>query len=94
MITRIVKAKLKAENLAAFKRFMEQFASEIKTMENLHHMDFFPDNDEPLHFHIYTIWKNQTALNKFIKSDINLQFKHNLTEWCSTPFSAWTVENI
>ncbi len=94
MITRIVKAKLKADKVAEFKQFMDTFTAETRQIDNLHHIDYFADNDEPLHFHMYTIWKTPAAMNRFLKSDLNITFKHNLTQWCSAPYSAWTVENI
>ncbi len=94
MITRIVKAKLKPENLDVFIAFMHEFVAQAKQFQNIHHVDFFADNDDPLNFHIYTIWKTESALNKFRKSDTNLIFKQNLNNWCSAQYSAWTIENI
>lgn len=94
MITRIVKVKLKENFLADFLAYMETFAKNTSEFTNNHHVDYFADKDEPLHYHIYTIWKTEGALNKFSKSDIRKDFKKKLTSWCENPYSAWTVENV
>ncbi len=94
MITRIVKAKIKPENTKEFKIYIRTFLNEAIAFKNNHHADCFADLDENSNFHIYTIWKTEGALNKFKKSDINLEFKNKLTKWCMSPYSAWTVENI
>jgi len=94
MITRIVKVKLKPEFCEEFKVFMKSFVKETHEFSNNHHVDFFADKDEANHFHVYTIWKTEGALNKFRKSDINLNFKNKLKTWSNSEYSAWTVENM
>ncbi len=94
MITRIVKVKLKENFHAEFTAYMEAFAKKTTEFTNNHHVDYFADKDEPLHYHIYTIWKTEGALNKFRKSEISIEFKEKLTIWCESKYSAWTVENV
>lgn len=94
MITRIVKLKLKEEFVDGFLKYMEKFAQESREFKNNHHVDYFADMDESTHFHIYTIWKTEGALNKFRKSEINLNFKANIKEWNASPYTAWTVQNV
>lgn len=94
MITRIIKAKLKPEHLDEFKNYIPEFLNQAKDFKNNHHADCFCDLEEPNHFHIYTIWGSEGALNKFKKTEASLHLKINLEKWCSTPFAAWTVENI
>lgn len=94
MITRIVKVKLKDDCLEDFKAYMTLFEKNTHEFKNNHHVDYFADKDEPLHFHIYTIWKTTGALDKFRKSDIRKEFKAKLTDWCEKPYTAWTVENV
>lgn len=94
MITRIVKVKIKPDNLKQFKTYIALFLKNAREFNNNHHADCFADLDKELNFHIYTIWKTEGALNKFRKSDYNIEFKKLLTDWCSIGFSAWTVENI
>ncbi len=94
MITRIVKAKIKSENIKDFKVYIRTFLCEAIAFKNNHHADCFADLDEDFNFHIYTIWKTEGALNKFMKSATNIEFKTKLTKWCISPYSAWTVENI
>lgn len=94
MITRIVKVKLKQERLDSFKNYMEEFVKNARSFKNNHHVDFFKDMEDPLQFHIYTIWKTEGALNKFRSSDINKEFKENLLQWGASDYLAWTVENM
>lgn len=94
MITRIVKAKLKLEHKEAFLEYIKTFVEEAKAFKNNHHADCFADLDESNQFHIYTIWKTEGALNKFRKSESNIEFKEKLSVWCESPYSAWTVENV
>lgn len=94
MITRIVKAKLKSEHKSDFVKYISVFLSDARAFKNNHHADCFADLEEDYHFHIYTIWKTEGALNKFRKSETNIEFKKKLTEWCESPYSAWTVENV
>ena len=94
MITRIVKAKLKPEHLEAFRNYIPEFLKEARCFKNNHHADCFADLDEVLHFHIYTIWSTEGALNKFKKTEANLEMRRKLEQWCSAPVSAWTVENV
>ncbi len=94
MITRIVKVKIKPTSIDAFNKFKTGFLNEVRTFKNCHHADCFADLDEKYQYHIYTIWHTQGALNKFRKSDINIEFKEKLTGWGEAPFTAWTVENI
>ncbi|MFA6400631.1 MAG: antibiotic biosynthesis monooxygenase [Salinivirgaceae bacterium] len=94
MITRIIKVKIKPEHLEAFKKYIIQFLKEARDYKNIHHADCFADLDEQFHFHIYTIWQTEGALNKFRRTETNLTLKNNLKEWCSSPYAAWTVENI
>lgn len=93
MITRIVKTKIKKESYKSFLKYMETFVSETRNFENNHHTDFFEDKEEPFRFHIYTIWKNQTALNKFRSSEINKMFIEKLNLHGETKYVAWTVQN-
>lgn len=94
MITRIVKVKLKCQYRSDFMAFMNNFQKEVKQSNDNHHVDFFNDLEDEYYFHIYTIWRTKTALNKFLKSPLNLGFKERLGQWCEKPFAAWTVENI
>lgn len=94
MITRIVKAKLKPDDQELFLKYIKSFIVKAKDFKNNYHADCFADMDEKNQYHIYTIWKSEGALNKFRKSDINIEFKNKLNDWCEIPFSAWTVENI
>lgn len=94
MITRIVKVKVKENSVTEFKTFMKQFVKETHEFSNNHHVDFFADKDEANHYHIYTIWKSEGALNKFRKSEINLEFKNKLKTWSESEYTAWTVENM
>ncbi len=94
MITRIVKVKLKPESQSEFSNYIHQFVKEVRNFKNNHHADCFADLEEENHYHIYTIWNTEGALNKFLKSDINLEFKKNLNTWTDRPYSAWTVENV
>jgi len=94
MITRIVKVKIKKENLKEFRNYISEFLNEVKSYANNYYADSFADLEDELNFHIYTIWNTEDGLNEFRKSDINLNFKNNITEWSSEHYSAWTVENI
>lgn len=94
MITRIIKVKLKPEHHNDFIAYIPDFLKEAKTFKNNHHADCFEDLEEHNHFHIYTIWNTEGALNKFRKSDMNIAFKNKLNDWSEKPLSAWTVENI
>ena len=94
MITRIVKVKIKPEYKNLFKTYIHEFLSEASNFKNNHHADCFADLEEVNNFHIYTIWKTEGALNKFIKSDVHLAFKSKIKEWQGNPFSAWTVETV
>lgn len=94
MITRIVKVKIKPENREIFRHYIPTFVCAARAFKNNYHADCFADKDEPNNFHIYTIWKTEGALNKFIKSEINVEFKSKIVEWQSDGLSAWTVENI
>ncbi|MBI9069526.1 MAG: antibiotic biosynthesis monooxygenase [Salinivirgaceae bacterium] len=94
MITRIVKVKVLPEHHEVFVNYMSTFLTQAKEFKNNHHADCFVDLDEEFHYHIYTIWKTEGALNKFRKSEISIEFKNNLSGWCKSPYSAWTVENI
>ena len=94
MITRIVKVKIKPEELKQFKTYIASFLKNARVFANNHHADCFADLDEEFNFHIYTIWKTEGALNKFRKSEYNLEFKKKILDWGSKRFSAWTVENI
>ena len=94
MITRIVKVKIKPENLQQFKTYIASFLENARAFNNNHHADCFADLEEEYNFHIYTIWKTEGALNKFRKSEANIEFKKIISDWCSIRFSAWTVENI
>jgi quinol monooxygenase YgiN len=94
MITRIIKVQVKCINRDEFVAFMNNFRLKVKLANGNHHIDFFSDLDDPCHFHVYTIWKNKTALNNFLKSQDNLDFKSKLIEVGEKPYAAWTVENI
>lgn len=94
MITRIVKVRIKPENTVEFRLYIREFLCDAIAFKNNHHADCFADMEEKNHFHIYTIWVTEGALNKFRKSDVNVEFKNKLTQWCERPFSAWTVENV
>jgi len=94
MITRIVKVKVKPEMVDEFKAYILNFIKEAKAFKNNHHADCFADLEEQYHFHIFTIWNTEGALAKFRKSDINIEFKNNLKNWCEVPFSAWTIQNV
>jgi quinol monooxygenase YgiN len=94
MITRIIKTQLKADKRDAFITFMNNFRLNVKITDGNYHVDFFNDLDDPNYFHVYTIWKNKTALNNFLKSPVNLEFKSKLNEFGEKPYAAWTVENI
>lgn len=94
MITRIVKVKIMPDHREAFRTYIPEFVCEARAFQNNHHADCFPDLDEVNNFHIFTIWKTEGALNKFIKSELNLGFLSKIREWQSLPFSAWTVETL
>ena len=94
MITRIVKIKIKPACKDEFRKYIPSFICEARAFKNNHHADCFSDLDEQNNFHIYTIWKTEGALNKFLKSDLNVSFKNKIVDWQSDPFSAWTVETI
>ncbi|MDA3894497.1 MAG: antibiotic biosynthesis monooxygenase [Salinivirgaceae bacterium] len=94
MITRIVKVKIKLENVEDFKTYIKSFLCEAIAFKNNHHADCFADLDEQNHFHIYTIWNTEGALNKFRKSDTNIEFRAKLLELSESRHAAWTVENI
>ncbi|MGE4290427.1 MAG: putative quinol monooxygenase [Salinivirgaceae bacterium] len=94
MITRIVKVKLKPESLSEFSSYIPHFVKEVRNFKNNHHADCFADLEENADYHIYTIWNTEGALNKFLKSELNLEFKQKLNNWAIRPYSAWTVENI
>lgn len=94
MITRIIKVKLKKEHIEKFNTFMESFSQKTREFKNNHHVDYFADLEDASHFHIYTIWKTEGALNKFRKSEINIEFKKNITDWSSAKYAAWTVQNM
>lgn len=93
MITRIVKVNIKQDNLQQFKDYIALFLENARNYTNNHHADCFADLDESFNFHVYTIWKTEGALNKFRKSEYNLEFKKLILDWGSKRFSAWTVEN-
>jgi quinol monooxygenase YgiN len=94
MITRIVKIKVKCQDRNEFVAFMNNFRLNVKMAKDNHHVDFFNDLEDACDFHIYTIWKTKTALNSFLKSETNLEFKKKLGNWGEKPYAAWTVENI
>lgn len=94
MITRIIKVKIKDENIGEFKEYMKIFIQHALEYKNNQHADYFLDKETNNHFHIYTIWKTNGALSKFRNSEINLGFRYKLSEWSNEPYSAWTVENV
>ncbi len=94
MITRIIKVTINDENIEEFRAFMKGFIQSALEFKNNQHADFFLDKDTSNQFHIYTIWKTNGALSKFRNSEINLGFRHKISEWSNEPYSAWTVENV
>ena len=94
MITRILKVKIKPEHRKTFRAYIPEFICSARAFKNNHHADCFADLDEDNNFHVYTIWKTEGALNKFVKSELNIGFRSKIQEWQSHPFSAWTVETM
>lgn len=94
MITRIVRVNIQEENRDLFTDYMRSFLIGVKVNEHNAHIDYFEDLDTPHCWHVYTIWKTPGALNKFLKSDLNLDFKSKLNQWAQSDYTAWTVENM
>lgn len=94
MITRIIKVQIEEKQVANFKEYMKEFIYNALAFNNNQHADFFLDKETDNQFHIYTIWKTNGALSKFRNSEINLGFRHKLSELSKEPYSAWTVENL
>ena len=93
MITRIIKLRLK-DSTDEFIKYINSIHDEIFQFTGCHNMEVLNDKDDPKVFFIYTIWKNETELNKFRNSSFNRNFWNTLQDLCESRPEVWTVENI
>lgn len=93
MITRIIKLKVK-DSPQEFINYMSSLKSKFESVEGCKQIEILRGKIDDNIFFIYTIWKSETVLNKFRKSDLNKEFWNKLQEISTSRPQAWSVENI
>lgn len=93
MITRIIKLATK-DTPEDFMEYMNEVIPEFSAMEGCQQVEVLRGKINEHIFFIYTIWKNNTALNKFRHSEFNQVFWNKLMEMSESRPQVWSVENI
>lgn len=94
MITRITKFQIKPELSLEFKAFMRQFKDELMSTEGCRHFDVLKDKEDDQQLLMFMIWKDNTFLEDFRKSDLNKIMVSKLKNFSIKEPSNWTVENV
>ena len=94
MITRIIKTTVDETKHDKFLSFIEPLNKEFKNIDGCVQFEAFREKEDTRTYFIYTIWKSESKLNKYRKTEFNKNFWKMLNEFSESNAQAWTVENI
>ena len=91
MIVRIVKMKLKKENINDFIKFSTEIKPVIRGQEGCLYLEILQDVKDEQFFFTCSHWNNEDDLNNYRKSDFFLNVWPKAKEWFAGKTEAWSL---
>ena len=91
MLVRIVKLTFKTENISSFEKLFDETKRYIRNFEGCDLLELYQDKNNPCIFFTYSYWADESALEKYRKSEFFKSVWSRTKVLFSAKPEAWSV---